>query len=115
MVLNDNRGAIALLTILIVGGAVLAMSLGAAIVAFDELDGGDFLIKGEKALSITEGCVDEGALMLRANSGLTNASFSLGGGTCEVEVFDNSEKYIINATSTLDGYSKRVIREINKF
>jgi hypothetical protein len=107
-----NRGVAALLTIVIVSAAALVMAYSSSILGLGELDIGYSSNKGEEALSIADGCMDEAMRSIRLDTSYSGANLSQANGTCIISVVQSgSDRTITVTASTTDSYYKKI--EVN--
>jgi len=110
--LKKQKGAIALITIIIISAASLLMAYTASILGFRELDTGYVSSKGEEAFSLTDGCVEEALYRLVIDSSYSGGSLSLSNGSCIINVTANGNDRIVAVVGTVSGpiedYVKRV-------
>jgi hypothetical protein len=107
-----NRGVAALLTIVIVSAAALIMAFSSSILGLGELDSGFSNSRGEEALSIADGCMDEAMRRLRLDTSYSGANLSQSNGACIISVVPSgSERTITVTASTTDSYYKKI--EVN--
>lgn len=105
---NDNRGATAILLIVIVSVAALIMAVGASILSMGEMDIGFTSQKGDEALSLADGCVEEGMNRLRTNGSYTGGSLNFGSGSCIISITSAGSDRTLTATGTIGIYSKKI-------
>ncbi|MBD3311545.1 MAG: hypothetical protein GF349_03545 [Candidatus Magasanikbacteria bacterium] len=107
--LQDSRGVAALLTIVIVGAAALIMAYSTSVLGLGELEMGYSSQKGDQALLLADGCIEEALNRLRLDAGYTGSNLYLGDGSCIIGVSGVGGSRVIFATGTVDIYTK-VIR-----
>lgn len=80
----NERGYIALTTVLVVMVVVIATVTTATYLSIGEAQSGLALLKGEDNLSFVEGCVEDVMLKIRSNSLYNAATISRPEGTCTI-------------------------------
>lgn len=105
---KDQRGAAALLMIVIIGVATLIMATSAARLGLGELEMGYDEGKGSSALALADGCGEEALIRLRKNNAYTGGTLSVGGGSCILSVVGSGPSRTISATATLGSYTKKI-------
>lgn len=83
---KSNGGYAALLTIVVVGAASLLMAYSASVIGLGELDLGYTSQKGDEALSMAEGCLEEALYRLRLDTGYSGGSLTRASGSCTISV-----------------------------
>lgn len=108
---NDNRGATAILTVVIIGAAALIMAVAASYLGLGELDMGYVSQKGGETFAVADGCAEEALRHLRINTSYTGDTLSLGGGSCIISISTAGADRTITVTSTIGDFNKSL--EIN--
>lgn len=106
---NNQTGAAALLTIIIVGAATLIMAYSASILGLGELDMGYTSQKGGEAFSIADGCMEEALYRLRLNASYSGDTLNLGSGSCIIEIATSGSTSTTTVTANIDDtYYKKI-------
>lgn len=88
----ENRGISLLIVVVILGTALLIMSLGAFIIGFGEREGGDAVREAGETLAVADGCMNEALLRLSRDSlygsGGSAIPFTAPNGSCTITVQD---------------------------
>ena len=109
---HDQRGATALVTIVIIAAAALIMALNASLLGIGDLEIGYTSQKGGEALSLADGCAEETLRRIKIDNtyGASEGeqSLSIGDNSCIITVEQNGNNRIIYATSTVDNFYKVV-------
>jgi hypothetical protein len=109
----NNKGAAALLTVIIVSAAVLVMAYSASVLGLGELDMGYTSQRGAESFSIADGCMEEALRRIKINSSsYSGSSLSLGGGSCIISVSGAGSNRTITVSSTISSngntYGKKI-------
>lgn len=87
-----QRGAAALLTILMIGAAVLIMAYSTSLLSIGELDLGYTHQKAGAAFAVADGCMEETLRRIRLDTnygiGVGDINLSVPGGSCIITVTD---------------------------
>lgn len=105
---NDNRGVAALLTIVIIGAAVLIMAASASQLGLGELESGYYSQKGEEAFSVADGCAEEAMRRLRMDANYAGGSLNLGAGSCIISVVVAGSSRTVDVVGTVGEYNKKI-------
>lgn len=109
---KDNRGAAALLTIIIIGIASLIMAISAARLGLGELEMGYDESKGSAVLSLADGCGEEALARLRKNSVYAGETITVGDGSCAITVTGSGVDRTVASTATIGSYTKKIEMQI---
>lgn len=105
---NSQKGAAALITIVIIAAATLLMAFNAALLGMGELDMGYISQKGEEALYIADGCAEESLRRLKLDDSYAGGTLSFGGGACIIDIVADGDDRTITITGTVDDYNKKI-------
>ena len=109
---ESNAGFSALFSIIIVAAAVLLLSRSAAILGLGELDLGYTHQKGQEALAVADGCVEEALRRIRLDANYAgNTELTVTNGTCSIVVVDPeapSNQRVVTVVGTQGVYNKVV-------
>lgn len=110
---ENQKGMVAILTIVIISASVLIMAISASLLGLGELDMGYTSQRGAEAFSIADGCVEEALRRIRLDEAYTStdASLFINQGACIMNVIGDDVKTITVIASTTDGYYKKI--EVN--
>jgi len=103
-----NKGATALIMVVIMGVAALLMAVGAARLGMGEIQSGYTAQKGDEALYVADGCVEDTLERLRKNASYAGGTLTLDNGTCVVEIVANGSTRTITVSAAVDVYNKKV-------
>lgn len=108
--IKNQKGIIAILTIIIISASVLIMALSASLLGLGELDLGYTSQRGTETFSIADGCIEEALRQIRFNENYTATSSSLfiDQGACIINVIGDNPKIVTATASTTDGYYKKI-------
>lgn len=103
-----NKGAAALLTIVIIGAASLLMAIGSARLGLGELETGFIEVRGAGVFTLAQGCLEETIHRLKKNSSYTGQTLSVGAGSCIIGVSGSGPTRTITSTATIDSYTRKL-------
>lgn len=106
---NNNSGFAALVAVVIIGAASLLIAKNISILSQDELEIAYILDRGEAALNIAEGCVEETIRRFELNPDYSASDFNLelGGGECLINTTtDGNGRLIVITAHSADFYKK---------
>ncbi|MFH1089109.1 MAG: hypothetical protein V1716_01645 [Candidatus Uhrbacteria bacterium] len=109
---QKNRGAAALLTIVIIGAASLIMAISAAQLGLGELEMGYTEGKGSAVLSFADGCGEEALARLRKNSAYTGETLTVGDRSCIITVTGGGAERTVASVATIGSYTKKIQMQI---
>lgn len=104
---HDNRGAAALLVVVILGMAALLMAVSSSRLSLGEIEMGFNTQKGAEAFAVADGCAEEALGRLRTDDGYRGGSLTLGGGACIITV-NIGPSITIDVTGNVGSYHKRI-------
>jgi hypothetical protein len=113
LVRNECRGFSLLIVVVMLGAALLIMSLGTLIIGLGEREGSAALREGGEALSVADGCVNEILLRIRRNEtygiGAGVIPFTVPNGSCSIQVGDEGMgDRQIDVMSAIAAYVKHI-------
>lgn len=103
---QNQKGAAALLTVVIISSAVLIMAYSASLLGIGELEMNYNQQKGSRAFSLADGCAEEAMRRLRLDTNYTGGTLSLGGGSCIISVIPSGVSRTINISATEGEYNQ---------
>jgi hypothetical protein len=108
--IKSQSGLAALLAVVIVGASVLIIAKNASFMGIGEIDMAYLSAKGEEALTITEGCVEETLRRFQINPDYTADNFSLliGEGECTIRTTANGNQRAITVLGRRENYFKKI-------
>lgn len=112
MIRDNNKGAAAILTVVIVGAATLLMAYSASILGLGELEMGYLSQKGEETFFLTDGCIEEAMHRLRKDNDYSGSTLNLGNGSCIISVSGSGLSRTITATGTIGVHTKVINTEL---
>ena len=98
---NNQSGFIAFISLIIISAVALAIAASISLLGIDEAKSSLSFKKGQEALKLAEGCLEESLLRLRDNSAYTGGSLNLGDGSCTISVSGSGSDRTINIQSTI--------------
>jgi len=110
---DDRRGMAALMIVVIIGAALLLMAYSAIFLGLGDLEMGYNYQRGNEAMSVADGCMEEALYRLRKNNSYVGATLTLDNGTCVIVVSGSGATRTINVTATSDAYTKKIQADIS--
>lgn len=98
---NCQKGVAALLTVIIVGAAVLVMAYAASILGQGDLEISVTQQQGSETLAIAEGCADEAMRRLRLDASYAGSTLNLGSGSCTIGVVSSGDDRTITVDADI--------------
>jgi hypothetical protein len=85
---HAQRGAVALITVIILIAATLVMVTSGLLISLGDVDNGYTIAQGDEALTVADGCLEETLRRLRLDSsyGSTTENLTVANGSCVVDV-----------------------------
>ena len=105
---NDKRGVAALLTIVIVSAAVLIMAFSASLLGLGELDMGWTSQKGDEALALSDGCLEETLYKLKLSGSYSGETLNIGSNSCIITVVASGSDRTITILGTVGEFNKKL-------
>lgn len=107
---DDNRGAVALLSVLIIGAVVLILAKSSAYVGRADLDMVNNSIQAGIAMSNAESCLEEALAQIRHDNEFqtTGTNLSLNDGTCFFRVRSDAGTFHVYSEGRLGSYLKKL-------
>ena len=109
---TNEKGIVALLTIVIVATTALIMSFSVAFLGLGELDMSYTNQRGSEAFSVADGCMEEALRRIKINTNYNGGSLNLGDGLCIIEVVATGADRTITVIGTVDKYNKKIETKI---
>lgn len=107
----DQAGFMALVVVVILAAAALLMALNASLLGLGELEGAVVSSRGEEALSLAEGCLDEALGQLRRNGSYVGGALVIpnSSGSCIITITTISPtERVIEVIATVGEYVRRL-------
>ncbi len=110
MIKSDQRGFMALVTVVIIAATALIMSLNSSLLGLGALELGTLAAGGGEAVGLADGCVEEALRHLRVNPSYNgDPGLSIIGGSCIIEVVDlGGGERQVTVTAAAGDFTKRV-------
>ncbi|MDD4333103.1 MAG: hypothetical protein PHT51_03245 [Patescibacteria group bacterium] len=106
---SNRKGMAALLIVVIVSAALLIIAYSAIYLGLGDLEMGYDSQKGEEALSVADGCMEEALHRLSKNNSYSGAALTFDNGTCVIAVTNTGgANRTIDVASTAGLYSKKI-------
>ncbi|MDP2684255.1 MAG: hypothetical protein Q8P20_04305 [bacterium] len=113
----NNKGAAALISVLIISAAALVIAFSSSLLGLGELDMGYTSQKSSEALSVADGCMEETFQRIKLNTtygvGAGDINLTLGNGSCIIAVADlGSGGRTITISSNIGKFNKKIESDI---
>ncbi len=108
-ILHDNRGAVTLITTMLIFLICLTVAEGIQFLGVGELQNGFTTDEAAQAFSLADGCANEGIARLRLSLTYTGETITLGNDGCVVVVSGTDAARVIDATATINGVIERTV------
>lgn len=105
---QDNRGVIALVTVVIIGALLLMVGLATAQIGQTQLVSVSQADRGQWARQYAVACVEEAVFRLRANPNFSGTTVPIDGYDCTVSLTGLGVNRTVTATSTVGDYTKTI-------
>lgn len=105
---KDERGAVAILTVVVVSVAALLMAVSASFLGLGDLDLGYTHQKGGEVFSVADGCMEEALEQLRINNAYNGGELNLGAGSCIISIVVSGNERTISVFGTVGAYNKKI-------
>lgn len=99
--MNSKNGFIALTSILVISAVALAVTVSISLLGVGEAKSSLDFKKGQEALKIAEGCVEEALLRLRDDASYSGGSLNVGNGSCTINISGTGSDRTIDVSATL--------------
>jgi len=99
---NNQIGAVALISILIVMAVTLAVALSINLASISELKMGFAESKSATSLAGADACIDEALIRLTWDDTYTGGTLDLSGNSCIIGIQGSGDSRTIHTTSTVD-------------
>lgn len=110
---KQDQGMALLVVVVVIGALALIVVKSALFLGIDEIDGAHASARGSVALSIAQGCLDEGMLQLARNQAYVGSSLSTDQGSCVIIVTGTgATRRIVSYASTIDSYYKKIASDV---
>ena len=108
---NNQKGMVALLTIIIVSASTLIMAISSSLLGMGELDLGYTTGRAGETLVLADGCLEEALWKIKKNVSYSGESLVLSNGSCIINVASNGNDRTITVIGTVENYNKKI--EVN--
>jgi hypothetical protein len=109
---KNQKGFIALTSILIISTVALAVSVSISLLGVGEAKSSLDFKKGQETLKIAEGCIEEALIRIRNDDTYTGGSLNVGDGSCTISVSGTGSDRTVDVTATISGSSLDYIKRI---
>ena len=110
---DNQRGAAAIITIVVVAASALIMALSAGYLGLGNMEIATTFEKGELARDFIDTCADEGLERLRKDDLYTGSSLSLDGNSCIISVTSVGTDYTVVVNGSVDEYYQSLEIEVD--
>jgi len=105
---TNQRGFIAIVSILVISAAVLSIAMTVSMLSIGQTQSALSVSKGEDTLSFVEGCAEDALLKLRASATYSGGNITRPEGTCTVSVSSVGSIYTLNISTNSTTYNKTI-------
>ena len=105
---QQNRGFVAISTVLIISFVVLAASINLSLLGIGEGQASLSLAKGAETWSFVDGCAEDALLKLRNNASYAGGNVTRPEGTCTVSVSQAGSVYTLTVSTNATLYKRTV-------
>jgi hypothetical protein len=98
-----KKGFAAIIIVLVVSAFVVSTTLSVSLLSIREANASLSNAKGQEALKMTEGCVEEALYRLRIDSTYTGGTLTFANGSCTSTISTSGANRTINVTGTITG------------
>lgn len=109
---HNNSGFISLTLVLVVLGALMAVTLAVGLRGISEVQSGLYGNQGNRVLQVAEACSEEAYLRLKLDSSYVGGIIDVNGDGCEVSVAGAGATRTITATATRKGFTREVVSTV---
>lgn len=107
---HDNRGAVTLLSTVVIFLVCLMLAEGIQFLGVGELQNGFTADLGAQAFALADGCADEGMERLALSASFTGETVANGNSSCTVSVTGSGGTRQIDASGSVNGTVVRKVR-----
>jgi hypothetical protein len=104
----DSRGAVALLTVIILGAFVLAVGISVTFIAQTGLLLSGFADREQEARMVATACLEEGLFRLKLDSSYTGGTIPIAGTTCALTVSGSGSSRTVDASASSGEFTKNL-------
>ena len=108
----NQRGAAALITVLVISASALIMAYSASILGLGELEMGYDSGRGGETLALADGCREEALLQLKRDPNYLGGTLSMTRGSCIIKVEDLGQTHAITIDATTGYYTKHLETQV---
>lgn len=105
---HDERGAIALLTMIFIGALVVSIGISAAFIGQTDVIVGGEIDNRNRAILLASACLDEAAFRLKLDSAYTGGTVPLGDDICTVAVAGSGTTRTLTASASSGAFTREV-------
>lgn len=110
--LKDTRGAIGLLTTLVMGFSLLSLAVAVVVNGISSRLNTFNAFQSEKVFISAEGCAENALLLLSRNNNYSGGTFTFQGTDCSVSVGGNGAERDVVVSAEREGISKDIVLRV---
>ncbi len=111
--IKEQKGFIALVSLLIVATAALTIGIAVSLRGIEEIQMSFDSSQAAKARNLAEACIEEGLEKLRSNWANYSTSLSIGVNSCIINIEADANSAILQSTGVVSGYEQKVRVKVN--
>lgn len=106
---HDERGVIALLTMIFIGALVMSIGITAAFIGQTDVIVGGEIDNRNRAILLASACLDEAAFRLKLDSAYVGGTVPLGDDACTVSVAGSGTTRTLTASASSGVFTREVM------
>lgn len=107
----SQRGATALVVILVIGAASLIMAYGATLLGLGELNMSYTSQQGGRAMAGAESCLEEALIRLKRSPTYSGGNLEISEYSCIINISGSGDPYVVSVESSYGDYTKKIEAE----
>ena len=108
-----QKGAIALISLLIITAVALAIGLSLNLLGIDEMRMGFRESKSSETYHVAESCLEEALMRFKRDANYSGGTLQIGNGSCNINIVVNGSQRTITVTGTVDQLIRKIQTVIN--
>ncbi len=109
---NNQKGYIALIAILIIVTATLAISVSINILSIGETQVGLYRQQSAQSFALADACVEEAYIRIQRDNAYAGGNLNLSFGSCTITVVSSGADRTITAAAVVDSIERRIESEV---
>ena len=109
---QNNKGYIALISVLIISTVVLAIAITLNLTSIDETISGLLKEQSEQSFSLADTCLEESYLRLKRDSGYIGGQLNFKQGYCSINIVSSGNRRTITVDSNINNIIRKIKAEI---